>query len=200
MGNLAHNPGMCPDWESNRQPLSLQASTQSTEPHQPGLACFITEKNNFKKTVFVHSFIHSKSDKRAPKSIHLMNTHHESSWFTISRSYCDIQKKWPYVWKIMVTTLTTDVNVNSSYILGTHWPAWANKQICLNSMSGWFWFGNPLWGNRPKYLKRHRTKCCPLFIYVFNNGKRAAKNPTCPTVQQVYSWEEASSGCLFDSV
>ena len=33
----ACNPGMCPDWESNRQPLGPQASTQSTEPHQPGL-------------------------------------------------------------------------------------------------------------------------------------------------------------------
>ena len=35
-GDLAHNPGMCPDWESNRPPLGLQAGTQSTEPHQPG--------------------------------------------------------------------------------------------------------------------------------------------------------------------
>ena len=36
-GDLAHNPGMCPDWESNWQPLGSQAGTQSTEPHQPGL-------------------------------------------------------------------------------------------------------------------------------------------------------------------
>ena len=36
-GGLAHNLGMCPDWESNQQPFGLQASTQSTEPHQPGL-------------------------------------------------------------------------------------------------------------------------------------------------------------------
>ena len=36
-GDLAHNPGMCPDWELNQQPCSFQASTQSTEPHQPGL-------------------------------------------------------------------------------------------------------------------------------------------------------------------
>ena len=33
---LAHNPGMCPDWELNQQPFGLQASTQSTELHQPG--------------------------------------------------------------------------------------------------------------------------------------------------------------------
>ena len=36
-GGLGHNPGMCPDWESNRRPFGLQASTQSTEPHQAGL-------------------------------------------------------------------------------------------------------------------------------------------------------------------
>ena len=35
-GDLAHNPGMCPDWESNQQSFGSQASTQSTEPYQPG--------------------------------------------------------------------------------------------------------------------------------------------------------------------
>ena len=42
-GDLACNPGMCPDWELNRQPFGSQASTQSTEPHQPGqmfLMCY----------------------------------------------------------------------------------------------------------------------------------------------------------------
>ena len=34
--DLAHNLGMCPDWESNWQPSGSQASAQSTEPHQPG--------------------------------------------------------------------------------------------------------------------------------------------------------------------
>ena len=36
-GALAHNSGMCPDWELNQRPLGLQAGAQSTEPHQPGL-------------------------------------------------------------------------------------------------------------------------------------------------------------------
>ena len=36
LGNLASNPGMRPDWESNLQPFGSQAGTQSTEPHQPG--------------------------------------------------------------------------------------------------------------------------------------------------------------------
>ena len=35
--DLACNPGMCPDWESNLQPFGSQAVTQSTELHQPGL-------------------------------------------------------------------------------------------------------------------------------------------------------------------
>ena len=35
-GDLAHNPGICPNWELNWQPFHLQASTESTEPHQPG--------------------------------------------------------------------------------------------------------------------------------------------------------------------
>ena len=36
-GDLAHNGGMCPDQESNWWPFGSQASTQSTEPHWPGL-------------------------------------------------------------------------------------------------------------------------------------------------------------------
>ena len=36
IGDLTCNPGMCPDWESNRRPFDSQAGTQSTEPHQPG--------------------------------------------------------------------------------------------------------------------------------------------------------------------
>ena len=35
-GNLAPNPGMCPDPDLNWQPFGLQAGAQSTEPHQPG--------------------------------------------------------------------------------------------------------------------------------------------------------------------
>ena len=36
-GDLSHNPGMCPDWESNQQPFGSQTGTQFTEPHQPAL-------------------------------------------------------------------------------------------------------------------------------------------------------------------
>ena len=44
-GDLAYNPGMCPDWESNWWPFGLQASTQSTEPHQPGRIFFLITSN-----------------------------------------------------------------------------------------------------------------------------------------------------------
>ena len=35
-GDLAGNPRMCQDWESIQQPFGSQASTQSSEPNQPG--------------------------------------------------------------------------------------------------------------------------------------------------------------------
>ena len=35
--DLAHNPGMCPDQESNRQPFGLQDNTQPMESHQLGI-------------------------------------------------------------------------------------------------------------------------------------------------------------------
>ena len=36
-GDLACNPGMCPDWVSNQWPFCSQAGAQSTEPYHPGL-------------------------------------------------------------------------------------------------------------------------------------------------------------------
>ena len=38
--DLACNPGMCPDWESNQWLFGSQAGTESIEPHQPGLKKF----------------------------------------------------------------------------------------------------------------------------------------------------------------
>ena len=50
-GDLACNPGMCPDWESNQRPFGSQAGTQSTGPHQLGCLPFLfghfTWKNTF---------------------------------------------------------------------------------------------------------------------------------------------------------
>ena len=44
--DLACNPGLCPDWESNQRPFRSQAGTQSTEPHQPGLVLFLSVLDN----------------------------------------------------------------------------------------------------------------------------------------------------------
>ena len=41
LGDLARNPGTCPDWESNQRPFGSQAGPQSTEPRQPGIREYI---------------------------------------------------------------------------------------------------------------------------------------------------------------
>ena len=43
-GDPVCNPGMCPDWESNRQYFGFQDGAQSTEPHQPGLPRILDPK------------------------------------------------------------------------------------------------------------------------------------------------------------
>ena len=35
VGDQAHNPGICRDWESNQRLFGSQARIQSTEPHRP---------------------------------------------------------------------------------------------------------------------------------------------------------------------
>ena len=47
--DLACDPGMGPDWESDRQPFGLQAGPQSTEPHQPGLGPFFNGETTSEK-------------------------------------------------------------------------------------------------------------------------------------------------------
>ena len=52
-GDLAHNSGMCPDWELNCQSFGSKADTQSTEPHQPGVKnmLIIIDISKFSNTV-----------------------------------------------------------------------------------------------------------------------------------------------------
>ena len=45
LGNLAHNPGMCPAWELNQWPFASQAGAQSTELQQPGHNQFLKTEN-----------------------------------------------------------------------------------------------------------------------------------------------------------
>ena len=54
-GDLACDPGVCPDWELNHHPFGSQAGTESTEPHQPGLL-----PGSLIKTVSLGNFTHGK--------------------------------------------------------------------------------------------------------------------------------------------
>ena len=54
-GDLAHNPGMCPDWEWNQRPFGSQSGAQSTELHQPGLRSLLTVLLRFAQVVSFHS-------------------------------------------------------------------------------------------------------------------------------------------------
>ena len=42
----SHNPGTCPDWESNRQPFALLDDAQPTEPPQSGQHCVLLNSYN----------------------------------------------------------------------------------------------------------------------------------------------------------
>ena len=58
-GNLAYNPGMCPDWNQTGNPL-VHRPTQSTGPHQPGLIMvliFITLMTNNAEHLFMHLLV-----------------------------------------------------------------------------------------------------------------------------------------------
>ena len=53
--DLTHDPGMCPDWESNQRLFGLQASTQSIESHQLGLKVdFVRYKYCYSSSLLFH--------------------------------------------------------------------------------------------------------------------------------------------------
>ena len=80
-GDLACNPGVCPDWESNRQPFGLQARAESPELHQPGQVwvCFlsyfiillllVTKGSNFRTGIMTPSNMHSFQSKSMSCSV-----------------------------------------------------------------------------------------------------------------------------------
>ena len=55
LGDLAHNPGMYPDWESNKQPFGLQVLAQSSELYQPSQRYF----NFICRSPFTFSTLHN---------------------------------------------------------------------------------------------------------------------------------------------
>ena len=52
-GDLTGNPGMCPNWEWNRQPFGLQSGAQSIKPHHPGwFECFLCWQSEILAFIF----------------------------------------------------------------------------------------------------------------------------------------------------
>ena len=66
-GHSPH-PGMCPNWESNQQPLGSQAHARSTELHQPGLILYFKNCPTPQTYVFTKlSLCTIKSNTFSPK-------------------------------------------------------------------------------------------------------------------------------------
>ena len=63
LGNLAHNPGMCPDWERNPRPFAFQARAQSTELHQLGLFSCLFKKD----FIYLFIFMEREGEKEREK-------------------------------------------------------------------------------------------------------------------------------------
>ena len=60
--SLHPTPGVCPDWELNWWHFDSQASTQSTEPHQPGLV-FISLRKIIKYSLRISSLILERENR-----------------------------------------------------------------------------------------------------------------------------------------
>ena len=55
-GDLARNPGMCPDWESNQRPFDSQTSTQPLRHTSQGqFAILFTAGGQIESPTWIHS-------------------------------------------------------------------------------------------------------------------------------------------------
>ena len=89
-GDLACNPGTCPDWELNWQSFRLQASAESRVPHQPGL---ISIYLNLLRLIFCPhllsilenvSWVVEKNVYSAALTWNALKTSIKSIWFNVS--------------------------------------------------------------------------------------------------------------------
>ena len=92
-GDLAHNPGMSPGWESNWWPFGLQAGTQSTEPHQPGSNYCIFHTNNCKPT-FAHPCMYICVYMYMYTYIHINIHMHIHIWFELMLHMIELSSIW----------------------------------------------------------------------------------------------------------
>ena len=74
-GDLAWNPGMCPDWELNQWCFGSQARAQYTELHQPGPFLVFLTPSFFLDNLIMHSFIQQLS-----KTYYALNGGLDSTW------------------------------------------------------------------------------------------------------------------------
>ena len=108
-GHLSHNPGMCPDWESDQRPIGSQGGTQSTEPHQPG------PEISFRKTVTTGSMFHWHRMGHKTRLLvwHSQPAHIREEWQLCSiwqRKWLDSKPNWNYrgdKWKLGCLTFQT---------------------------------------------------------------------------------------------
>ena len=70
-GDLGHNPGMCPHWESNQQHLASQSGAQSSEPHQPGHWLIILTEHVYGQDIML--FHSSHNPYRVPTCFMITN-------------------------------------------------------------------------------------------------------------------------------
>ena len=77
-GDLSRNSGMCPDWELNQQPFGLQARTQCTELHQPGL-CFFFKINFIRRHWLVGSYSFQVCTSMVHDWCDALRAHHPNS-------------------------------------------------------------------------------------------------------------------------
>ena len=82
MGDLAHDPGMCPDWESNWQPFVSQAHAQSTELHKLDLIAYFCFYNNYMEAIIIIIIIQIR--KLRYRKFKLMKS---KIWTFVSKGY-----------------------------------------------------------------------------------------------------------------
>ena len=131
MGDLARNPGMCPNWELNQQPCRLQAGTQSTEPHQPGQG-----KNVLKWMcpIICLNLLNQENKQKQPLTVFLLR---KSGYFIFTSSLFNL---WLRFFTIANIVFCSFVNID-----------------CINPQSDRHHNGTDKNGNQINYS---RGKCC----------------------------------------
>ena len=112
-GDLACNPGTCPDWESNQWPFGSQAGTQSTEPHQPGPKVIVLMNLNF-CVIFNNAFL---------------DWHHKDNAFSYDDKCFQVLSSHSQVSAHLERTRKSNVTEGSYRILLTYRELLSNRSV-----------------------------------------------------------------------